>query len=265
MGIAYTEHAPGAGLADAVRRYWMIRSTGHADAAEAIPNRVLPDNCIDVIFDLRPVGAEAAIVVGPMLSAELFMVRGDVDMLGVRFAPGAATEFLDIKASDLTPSHVTAGDVWPDAASLTDRLQSSPVADRPRALADILLERRRPRRDAALARSAAAAAERSRGVLSVSALADALGVNERRLQRTFDGSVGIGPKQVLRVQRFRAAAAMLTARPASPWTERASIASIAAACGYADQAHLTREFTELAGIPPAAFRAERRLVGFVQD
>ena len=42
-------------------------------------------------------------------------------------------------------------------------------------------------------------------------------------------------------------------------------AELAAAEGYADQPHLTRDFHELAGIQPAKFVAETRAGGFVQD
>jgi len=50
--ITYAEHAPGVGLADAVRCYWTIRGEPDASDPERI-NRILPDNCIDVIFDLQ--------------------------------------------------------------------------------------------------------------------------------------------------------------------------------------------------------------------
>jgi AraC-like DNA-binding protein len=84
-------------------------------------------------------------------------------------------------------------------------------------------------------------------------------VGERRLQRAFDRSVGLSPKVLGRVLRLRQAVRRLESagRPLS-W------AGVAAAAGYADQAHLIREFRALAGVTPAAYVRERRAVGFVQ-
>jgi hypothetical protein len=61
--------------------------------------------------------------------------------------------------------------------------------------------------------------------------------------------VGIGPKQLSRILRFRNAAAAI--RNGEP----SSLAEVAATFGYSDQAHMNREFRELAGVPPTALRA----------
>ncbi|HVH09843.1 MAG TPA: helix-turn-helix transcriptional regulator [Gemmatimonadales bacterium] len=258
MSIHYHEYPPGGGLGDAVRCYWTIRADRSARES-VVANRVLPDNCIDVIFDFAPATRHPALLVGPMLSAEVFLHGSDVDLLGVRFRPGAATEFLDIKASDLTPRHLEAAMVWRDAASLTERLREAQMADR-RAVLDLELgRRRRTTREAGLARLATVTIERARGMMTVSALTRALGVGERRLERSFETAVGIGPKQVLRVERFRGAAWLIARH------RDGSLSRIAATCGYADQAHLTREFAAFAGVTPTAFRTERHGVGFLQD
>jgi len=256
MSLSYVEHAPGVGLADAIRCYWTI--CGRIDEADVpVRNRVLPDNCIDVIFDLRE-GATAAFVVGPMLAAELLHYR-DADLLGVRFRPGAATEFLGVRASDLLPRDVNAADIWRDAPELTERLLASAPASRLALLDTYLLGRRHAVREAGIARRASAAIERSHGLLSVRTLTNALGVTERTLQRAFDAAVGIGPKQALRVQRFRAAAAAVTRGAAG------SLSRIAAMCGYSDQAHMTRDFVSLGGATPTELRDEQRLVREVKD
>jgi AraC-like DNA-binding protein len=101
--------------------------------------------------------------------------------------------------------------------------------------------------------------QRSRGLLSLSTLRETLGVGERALQRAFDGSVGLSPKQAVRIMRFRHAVALLRRKPAL------TLSRIALLTGYADQAHFTREFRALAGVTPGYFGREQALVGFVQD
>jgi AraC-like DNA-binding protein len=103
---------------------------------------------------------------------------------------------------------------------------------------------------------------RSRGALNVRDAAATLGVNERALQRAFDESVGIGPKTLARVLRFRYAVGAIerdaSAGVATSWT------ALAYAAGYADQPHFIREFKALAGLTPADYAREYARVGFVQ-
>jgi transcriptional regulator GlxA family with amidase domain len=81
----------------------------------------------------------------------------------------------------------------------------------------------------------------------VTGLAPTLTVSERQLRRRFDAAVGYGPKTLQRVLRFRRVIDLLTAAPGAT-----DLADLAVLAGYADQAHLTRETTRLAGLPPAA-------------
>jgi AraC-like DNA-binding protein len=82
------------------------------------------------------------------------------------------------------------------------------------------------------------------GQLRSGALAAAIGWSRKHLARRFTAEFGIGPKDVARIARFAAAGRM--ARGAAPprWAE------IAAATGYADQAHLSREFKALSDRSP---------------
>jgi AraC-like DNA-binding protein len=85
---------------------------------------------------------------------------------------------------------------------------------------------------------------RSGGRVRVRALAVDLGWSPRRLIERFRDHVGLPPKAAARVIRLdRAVAALRSGTP--------RIAEVAAACGYADQAHLGRELRELGGVTPA--------------
>ena len=82
-------------------------------------------------------------------------------------------------------------------------------------------------------------------------LAEASGLPERRLQRMFADYVGVSPKWVMRRARLHEAALRVEADgPAAvDW------AALAADLGYADQAHLTRDFTATIGVPPTRYAA----------
>ena len=82
---------------------------------------------------------------------------------------------------------------------------------------------------------------------TVAALSAELGMSERQLLRRFDAAVGYGPKTLHRVLRFRRVLGHLTTT--GPGTD---LAELAIRSGYADQAHMTREITRLAGRPPGA-------------
>lgn len=89
----------------------------------------------------------------------------------------------------------------------------------------------------------------SGGRISVEALAKELDWSRKHLAARFRQEIGLPPKQVARIARFNRAQSLAASRRENGW------ADIAAACGYADQPHLVREFREFAGSTPAAWLA----------
>lgn len=87
----------------------------------------------------------------------------------------------------------------------------------------------------------------TKGRISVARLSERLDWSRKHLSRKFRDEIGLGPKAISRIARFIAAQEM--ARAGDRW------AAIAADCGYADQAHLAREFRELAGQAPSSWLA----------
>jgi AraC-like DNA-binding protein len=97
---------------------------------------------------------------------------------------------------------------------------------------------------------------RTEGRISVAALTAGTGWSHRHLVSRFRQQVGMAPKAYGRVLRFERAVRLLSA-PARP-----RFADLAAACGYYDQAHLNRDFRDLAGITPSQMEGQVR---FFQD
>nr|WP_245207882.1 helix-turn-helix domain-containing protein [Rhodococcus gordoniae] len=92
----------------------------------------------------------------------------------------------------------------------------------------------------------------------VRAVADELGWSRRHLTNRCTAEFGLSPKEVARVARFDRSRKMLRADP----TRR--LADIAVVCGFYDQAHLARDWRDLAGVPPSRW-LEDEVFPFVQD
>jgi AraC-like DNA-binding protein len=86
---------------------------------------------------------------------------------------------------------------------------------------------------------------RSGGQARIGAIADELEWSRKHLADRFHNEVGLAPKSVARIARFNRALALARNGGAESW------ADVAAACGYSDQAHLVREFRDMAGATPA--------------
>ncbi|MGH9247177.1 MAG: helix-turn-helix domain-containing protein [Acidimicrobiales bacterium] len=99
----------------------------------------------------------------------------------------------------------------------------------------------------------------SKGNASISGIAADVGWSRQHLARRFADEFGLGPKLAGRLVRFGRARQMLQSTPSF-----VTIAQVAAACGYYDQAHLNRDFAEMAGCTPRAWLAEE-LPSFQDD
>jgi AraC-like DNA-binding protein len=95
----------------------------------------------------------------------------------------------------------------------------------------------------------------ARGCVQVGAVAEELGWSRRHLTERFRGELGLSPKTLARVLRFEHAHELATAQHPPPWADVATIS------GYADQAHLVRDWREFTGRSPTAWRRSEVLLG----
>jgi AraC-like DNA-binding protein len=167
----------------------------------------------------------------------------------LRLTPLAAHRILGLPMHELTDRTVELEDVLPGTDELLGRLHDAPDWSSRFDLVEARLVQ-------GLAESGPpppgvewswARLRQSGGRASIGELATELGWSHRRLITRFREHIGLAPKTVARVLRFdRAVAALRSPEPTG-------IAEVAFACGYFDQAHLNRDFRELAGTTPAAF------------
>jgi AraC-like DNA-binding protein len=241
----YEELAPPPELAPMVHCLWTQR------ADEVRVQRVVPDGCVDLtwITDGSQTRAEIA---GPDTCVHFGPMDAGTEIAGVRFRPGVAAGLLGLPLHVLRDERVPLAEAWGSAAAeLTDRIAdaSAPDAAVVVAAAGVREQLARLPGPAGLAAAdgwrgsgpqlAAAIAGRS-GPGTVRQLAAELGMSERQLHRRCLVAFGYGPKMLQRVLRFQAA--LRAARRGH------RLADVAGGTGYADQAHLSREVRELAGV-----------------
>lgn len=87
--------------------------------------------------------------------------------------------------------------------------------------------------------------------LSLASLAGEVGISRSHFSRGFKQTVGQSPFEWLRVKRIERAKRLLL-------EGALSVAEVAIATGFADQAHLTRAFGRVVGLPPGAWQRLRR-------
>lgn len=225
----YREIAPPAAARDHVRRLWHFRA---ADAPSP-PTRVLPDGCIDLIWD-----GTQLFVAGPDRVAAMASIAPAGRLTGVRLAPGAARGLLSVPMDALTGQRVALRTLWGAGVDmLEDRLRHG--ASPARLLLDALAQRAlapEPRMAWLFARLAAGDAPR------LPSLARELGTSERALRRHCLAHFGYGPKTLERVLRLQRLLALARHRP--------TLTDAALAAGYADAAHLVHDARDLTDLTP---------------
>ncbi len=253
MSARYAEYPPPTDLRTAVACTWVAR-TGDGNA----PSPIIPDACSDVVI----VGDAAPHVAGPATTTQHVLVAAGTTVVGIRFRPGATRAAFGCDASELRDANPDLAAVCGSAARpLTDALSRAHDADDPADAMRLALEAWAHRRLAARIDHDADALRAARRLVvdrqaTVRDVARDFGWSERRLHREITATCGYGPKtlqRIVRLQRaLRASRAGVATRPPSLTP---TLARLALAAGYADQAHMTREFRDLTGMTP------RRLIG----
>jgi AraC-like DNA-binding protein len=217
----------------------LVACTWEQAASARYEQHVVPDACLDLIW-----AGSRLTVAGPDTRPRVVTLEPGSRFVGARLRLGAAGAVLGLPASELC-------DVSPDAAEVLGRdvvaalLEELAAGLDPHALLLRAIQLRGVREPDQLVRAAIGALGRPRA--RVGPVAAELGVSARQLHRRVRDAVGYGPKMLQRVLRFR----QLQALAPAPLVE------LALDAGYADQAHMTAEVTQMAGVSPVRFLKDR--------
>ncbi len=238
-----SRHRPAEALAAFVEYYWILRWDLRGEPPHS--QAVLPHPNVHLSFEPSLAG-----IYGVHRGLFTRSLTGRGQVLGVRFLAGGFRPFWGAPVSGLTDRVVPLSGLFGTSASDAWRAVIRARSDEEMvSAAEGLLLPAMPAVDP-VAGLAASLVERIVGdptLRRVSALSAASGMTARSLQRLFAEYVGVSPKWVMRRARLHEAAARADSGEPVDW------AGLAAELGYADQAHLTRDFTATVGVTPTRY------------
>ncbi|MFM9369198.1 DUF6597 domain-containing transcriptional factor [Streptomyces sp. Da 82-17] len=252
--VRFRRREPAVPLRPYLEHYWLI----DWDLPEPYASHVVPHPSVNVVFQRSGTSAGVGEVAG--IGLELFTkkLEGRGRVCGVQFRPGGFRPFSPVRpVCDWTGREAALDEAFPADAGV----EAEAVADAVSAVLDpddedarvaaldafLLALGPAPDPQADLAMALVDRVRGDRSVRRVDQLARAAGLSTRSLQRLFSAYVGVGPKWVILRYRIHDALDLAETGDAVDW------AAVAADLGYADQAHLVRDFTATVGVPPTAY------------
>jgi AraC-like DNA-binding protein len=220
-----------------------------------LPRVAIPRPAVQVVVRFGPVARDGLDVhaFGVQQRVRRKFIRAGQRAVMASLHPGVAKAVLGVPADAVAGRVLELDELWGNAATrqLLDQLATArSTIDAARMLESAITERAADT-NRTNSRLVLQAAERLASA-NVSTVAADLGVSERHLRRIFRDAVGVSPKEFAKLIRFDRAIS------AAHEDVRASWASIAAATGYYDQAHLIGEFHSICGVTPRALLSELR-------
>jgi AraC-like DNA-binding protein len=251
-----------------IKLLWASSPDGAPDDRPGAREHVLPTGGMHLVFrlsgpplklfggpdDTRGQTCGYAIVGGARAASYMRDVSVATRSVGAQLQPGAARALLGAPEDALASQHTPLDALWgarqTDAA--LEQIHAAGSLERQLAVFEALLAQRVIDSLGAGLRGLHPAIAATLGPLahenpSIAALVTHSGYSHRRFIALFRGAIGLSPKEYARVMRFDRVLA-LAANPTQSWAE------IALTAGYSDQAHLSREFSALAGMSPQAWR-----------
>ncbi|WP_168186965.1 helix-turn-helix domain-containing protein [Williamsia sp. 1138] len=217
------------------QRSTLVPATVWRRQGPVAPAEILPDGCMDLIWT-----GTGLLIAGPDTGP--VTATGSGDMVALRFDPGVAPSVLGVPAEEMVNGRVDFADIAGSAQArcLSEQAAAGEPGDVLERFAAAQVDRSPPPRWLHPATSLLSAGHQ------VASVADQISASPRQLQRWSRHHYGYGAKALQRILRVNAAMADLR-------TGRSAV-DTAHHCGYADYAHMFRDFRSVTGRPPADFR-----------
>jgi|GEM_PF-580912 len=227
-----TPRLPDKAFCGLIGRYYLLEGKDYPGQCQEI----LPKSNYRLVFILNdPNGG--LYFLGPNMKMRITPMQ---DYFVVHFRQGMMPRLADIKPIDMAEQSLPLRTLLgTETATLSEELHAARGMNAKQSFMEKFFKKSRIEtfsRDG-LCVSAAEIVERRSGRIKVADLAECLGANVRKIERSFLEEIGVSPKRFIRLIRFQNVLTKLKADKSFK-----NLADLAYACGYADQSHLIREF-----------------------
>lgn len=188
---------------------------------------VVPDGCRDLIIQMQPNGRRQYMISDLDTQAYQIDTTAGMQFIGYRFQPAAIVDTEKLLHATISMSYL-------DPASVLT------------AVADCVQMNWR------LHEALKSLSEKQ----TVALASRSLGVSERTVERLVKASTGYPPAFWKALARLRKTAKAIVSTNTIPLDEKVSLVEIAIQNGYADQAHMNREFKRWFGVSPRLFGSQ---------
>lgn len=219
---------------------------------EAVGQPVLEYPAVNIAVE-----PDLAGIYGPHKGMSTRVLRGRSWAVGILMRPAAGTLLTGGAMPDAVGRRLELPHGEGLVGPLRDAMRASPgEADaQVPALVERWLGRYSIDEEGLLVNAIAEAVESDPALLRVADIARRFGLTERSLQRLVLRRIGFSPKWLISRRRLQDAAHAIRAG------RDVSLADLAVELGYADQAHLSRDFAAVVGLAPGAYRERVRRTG----
>jgi AraC-like DNA-binding protein len=273
VALRYVERPAPAPLAAAIECVWSV--TDRVARTSRPPDRLLPDGCPELIVhrgdrysrlvDGRLVRQPAAFLAGTLSRPWIVQAPARVATIGVRFRPGGFSSVFGASLAGTADREVPLDELPAPIGALVEAIRRArgPASASRAAETWLLTHAATPSADTPArpgplgsrepipaCAGAVRTIHRRRGRIGVDALASAVGLPRRRLERLFRRETALSPKQYIRIVRLTALLRRLDA------PDRDRLIDVALDAGYFDQAHMARDFKALTARRPSAGRGD---------
>lgn len=268
-----------AALRPFVKRLWVFSQTASRPACE----HVLPTGDMHLVFRLRGAplrlidpdrlvseAMSLAVIGGPRTRFYGKWIGDAVYSVGVQFYPGVAEPLFGVPADALAERHTNLDAVWGQyTEQVLERLLAATTPEQQLRVLEAVLLARLPRLcfsalpgNKSMHPAIAFGLSRFAQCATVTEVVRESGYSHRYFNALFKRATGLSSKAYCRVRRLQ----QVLAAPRDT-----ALAELALTAGFADQAHLQRDFRDLAGVTPLTYRhlaprfAHHLQVNFIQD